>query len=181
MRKAYLAVAAFTTLATVPASAQSMDDGGGFKFGLKGGVSMPMGDLGDVVKTGWGGGVTLMMRGPGSKVGFGIDAQFSRFNYDEMLGVDPDATLNLYGALARLEFSAGNALYLLGGAGLFRSEVTAEDEGPDLGETSNTDFAVQGGVGFNFGSGFYLEGKFVNIFTESSNTQFIPITVGLRF
>ena len=92
-----------------------------------------------------------------------------------------DATLNMYGAMARLEFAAGNAFYLLGGAGLFRTEVTADDDGPDLGDTNNTDFAVQGGLGFNFGPGLFVEGKFVNVFTEGSSTQFVPIVVGIRF
>ena len=176
MRKAFLAVAALASLATVPASAQ-----GGCKFGVSGGAALPMGDLGDAVKTGWGGGVTLMMRAPDAKVGFGIDAQFSRLAYKDILGVDPNATLNLYGAMARLDFAAGDAFYLLGGAGLFRSEITADDDGPDLGDTNNTDFAVQGGVGFNFGPGLFLEGKFVNVFTEGQSTQLIPITVGIRF
>ena len=176
MRKAILAVAAMATLATVPAAAQ-----GGFKFGVMGGATVPMGDLGDAVKTGWGGGVTLMMRAPEAKVGFGIEAQFNRLAYKDILGVDPNATLNMYGAMARLDFAAGNALYLLGGAGLFRSEVTADDDGPDLGDTNNTDFAVQGGLGFNFGPGLFAEGKFVNVFSDGGSTNFIPIVVGIRF
>jgi opacity protein-like surface antigen len=180
MRKVSLAVAGLALLATAPVAAQEMDEGG-FKFGVNAGATLPMGDLGDAVKTGWGGGVTLMMRGPGSKVGWGIDAQFHRLAFEDVLGVDPNATLNAYGAMARLEFTAGNALYLLGGAGRFRQEVTSDDDGPDLGDTNNTDFAVQGGLGFNFGPGLYLEGKFVNIFTEGSNTQMIPLTVGIRF
>lgn len=178
MRKAFLAVAAFASLATVPAAAHAQ---GGFKFGLNAGATVPMGDLGDAVKTGWGGGVTLMMRAPTAKIGFGIEAQFNRLAYKEILGIDPNATLNMYGAMARLELAAGNAFYVLGGAGLFRSEITADDDGPDLGDTNNTDFAVQGGVGFNFGPGLFLEGKFVNIFTEGQSTNFIPIVVGIRF
>lgn len=176
MRKAALAVAALTLAATAPAAAQS-----GFVFGVNGGMTLPMGDAGDVLKTGWGGGVTLMMRNPTSSVGWGIDAQLHRHSYEDILGVDPNANLNAYGAMARLEFSTGSSLYLLGGAGLFRTEVTDDDSGPDLSETNNTDFAVQGGVGFNFGRGFFVEGKFINIFTDGSNTQLVPITVGIRF
>lgn len=179
MRKAFLAVAATAAaLATVPAAAQAQ---GGFKFGVMAGASLPMGDLGEGTKTGWGGGVTLMMRAPEAKVGFGIEAQINRFGAEDIGEVDVDATLNMYGAMARLEFAAGNAFYLLGGAGLFRTEVTADDDGPDLGDTNNTDFAVQGGLGFNFGPGLFVEGKFVNVFTEGSSTQFVPIVVGIRF
>lgn len=176
MRKAALAVAALSLVATAPLAAQS-----GFVFGVNGGLTMPMGDAGDALKTGWGGGVTLMMRNPESSVGWGIEAQFNRLGYEDILGVDPDANLNTYGAMARLEFSTGSSLYLLGGAGLFRSEVTTGDDSPDFGDTNNTDFAVQGGLGLNFGRGFFVEGKFVNVFTENQSTQLVPIVVGIRF
>lgn len=176
MRKAALAVAALTLVATAPMAAQS-----GFVFGVNGGVTLPMGDAGDVLKTGYGGGVTLMMRNPTSSIGWGIDAQLHRLSYEDIADVDLNANLNAYGAMARLEFTTGSNLYLLGGAGLFRTEITDDESGPDLGETNNTDFAVQGGLGMNFGRGFFVEGKFINIFTEDSNTQLIPITVGIRF
>lgn len=177
MRKAILAVAAISLVATAPVAAQ-----GGFKVGFQGGVTMPMGDLGDAVKTGFGGGVTLMMRNPTSKVGFGIEAQLHRMAYKDFLGVvDPDLNLNSYGAMARLEFAAGEALYVIGGAGLFRQEVTGGDDLPDFEETDNTDFAVQAGLGFNFGPGLFIEGKFINVFTENNSTQMIPLTVGIRF
>jgi hypothetical protein len=176
MRKILLGATALAALSIAPLSAQ-----GGFVFGVNGGVALPMGDLGDAVKTGWGGGVQLMMRNPDSKVGWGIDTHFARFGYEDIGGIDLDATLNTYGALARLDFAVGGAAYILGGAGLFRSEITADDEGPDLGDTDGTDFAVQGGLGLNFARGFFLEAKYVNIFTENESTRFVPITVGIRF
>src|SRR5690606_12308631 len=114
MRRELLAVTLLAGLVAAPAAAQ-----GGFKVGFQAGASLPMGDLGDVVGTGVGGGVTLMMRNPSSKVGFGIDAQLHRFGYNDIAGIEIDANLNAYGALARLEFAAGPGLYLLGGAGLF--------------------------------------------------------------
>ncbi len=176
MRKPVLAVALLSCLATAPAVAQSS-----FVVGVDGGATLPMGNANDVLKTGWGGGVTLMMRNPTSKVGWGIEAQFHRLAYDNILGVDPNANLNAYGAMARLDFSAGGKLYLLGGAGLFRNEVTGGDNYPDFGDTSNTDFAVEGGLGLNFGRGLFLEGKYINIFTDNHNTQLLPLTIGIRF
>jgi hypothetical protein len=176
MRKILLGAAALATFSSAPLVAQ-----GGFVFGVNGGVAMPMGDLADAVGTGWGGGVQLMMRNPDSKIGWGIDTHFGRFGFDDVGPVDVDASLNAYGAMARLDFSMGGAFYLLGGAGLFRQEVTSDDEGPDLGDTDGTDFAVQGGLGLNFSRGLFAEAKFVNIFTEGSATQFVPITVGIRF
>lgn len=176
MRKILLGASALAALATAPAMAQ-----GGFVFGVNGGVAVPMGDLADAVSTGWGGGVQLMMRNPDSKVGWGIDTHFGRFGFKDLGPIDVNANLNAYGALARLDFAVGGAAYILGGAGLFRREVTGDDEGPDLGETNNTDFAIQGGVGLNFGRGFFVEGKYVHLFTDGNATQFVPITIGVRF
>jgi len=176
MRTTVLAVAAISLAVTAPAAAQS-----GFVVGVDGGITLPMGNANDVLKTGWGGGVTLMMRNPDARVGWGIEAQFHRLAYDQIAGIDPNANLNSYGAMARLDFSAGGKLYLLGGAGLFRNEVTGGDNYPDFGDTSNTDFAVEGGLGLNFGRGLFLEGKYINIFTDNDNTQMIPITIGIRF
>ncbi len=176
MRNAALAVAALTLAAAAPAAAQS-----GFTVGLNGGVAVPVGDAKDALKTGFGGGVQLMMRNPAGKVGFGIEAEYNRLGYKEILGVDPNASLNAYGVMARLDFALGNSLYLLGGAGLYRTEVTGGDDLPDFGDTSNTDFAVQGGAGFGFGPGLFVEAKYVNIFTDNSSTSMIPITLGIRF
>lgn len=178
MRKVLLALAVSTAplLLAVPASAQA-----GLTFGLNGGVAMPMGDAGDVLKTGFGGGATLSMRNPAGRVGFGIDAQFYRFSYNDDLPVLSDARQNMYGVFARVDYSANNSLYILGGGGLMRSEITSDDDGPDLGETNNTDFAIEAGLGVNFARGIYAEAKFLNIFGDGNNTQLVPITVGIRF
>lgn len=175
MRKTILAGALMATIATVPLTAQ-----GGWAVGINGGVAMPMGDLSDAVDMGFGGGVQIGMRNPDAKVGWGIEAQFYRFSAKEIAGMDFDGSLNTYGAMARLDFTLGGNIYLLGGAGLFRQEFTFGDDAPDFEETTNTDFALQAGVGLNFGKGFFIEGKFVNIMADES-VQMIPITVGIRF
>jgi len=177
MRKVLLASLVLAATATAPAAAQ-----GGLTFGLNAGATVPVGDAADIVNTGIGGGVTIMMRNPTGKLGFGIDAQFHRLAYKDVLGdvFGADLTQNVYGVLARLEYAPSGNLYLLGGAGLVRGEVTGADDLPDFGETTNTDFAIEGGLGFNFGPGLYLEGKILNVFSEESQ-QFIPITLGIRF
>jgi len=179
MRKVILAL---TVAATTAAFAAPMQAQAGLTFGLSGGVALPMGDAGDVLKTGFGGGAAIMMRDPSARVGFGIDAQYYRFSYDDAtIGEALNARQNLYGVMARLDYSAGGTLYLLGGAGLFRGEVTGDDSAPDFSETTNTDFAIQAGLGLNFARGLFAEAKYVNIFSDNSNTSFIPITVGIRF
>jgi hypothetical protein len=48
---------------------------------------------------------------------------------------------------------------------------------------SNTDFGINGGAGFDFQAGalgLFVEGRFHNVFSDPDNTNFIPITVGVR-
>ena len=57
------------------------------------------------------------------------------------------------------------------------------DDIPDDSE-SETDFGINGGAGFDFDAGsvgLFVEGRFHNVFTEGDSTNFIPITVGIRF
>lgn len=49
---------------------------------------------------------------------------------------------------------------------------------------SETKFGLNAGAGFDFKAGsvgLFIEGRFHNVFTDESDAQFIPITVGVRF
>ncbi len=175
MRKVMIAAVLMTAAAAMPAAAQ-----GGWSFGFIGGATMPTGDAGDALKTGFNGGVLIGMRSPGNKVGWGIETQFHRHSYKDILGIDVDANLNAYGAMARLDFAVAPSVYLIGGAGLYRTEVTGDDDLPDFESTSDTRFAWQGGVGMNFGPGLFVEGKYLRISGDNS-TSLIPLSIGIRF
>lgn len=74
--------------------------------------------------------------------------------------------------------------YLLGGVGMYNSKATI-DLGSTGGSTpSSTDLGIQVGGGLRFQlSGFstFLEAKYVNVFTDGSSTNWLPITFGVRF
>jgi hypothetical protein len=175
MRKIALATLLVSALAAAPAAAQSS-----WKIGASAGVTLPIGDAGDVYKTGFGGGVSIM-RHTGSKLAFGVDAQLHRLGladaFDEILDIEG----NLTGAAAfgRVDYAITPNAYLIGGAGLFRSEISVEDAELDI-SGSTTDFAVQAGLGLNFGKSLFVEGKLINVFSDET-ARFIPITVGVRF
>jgi hypothetical protein len=53
-----------------------------------------------------------------------------------------------------------------------------------VGDESSTDFGINAGAGFDFQAGnvgLFLEGRFHNIFSDPNNSNFIPITIGVRF
>jgi opacity protein-like surface antigen len=175
MRKVMIAAAIMTVAVSAPAAAQ-----GGWSFGFLGGATMLTGDAENALKTGFHGGALIGMRHPGGKIGWGVETQFHRHSYKDILGIDVDANLNAYGAMARLDFAVAPNIYLIGGAGLYRTEVTGDDDLPDFESTSNTKFAWQGGLGMNFGPGLFVEGKYLKI-SGDNGISMIPLSIGVRF
>lgn len=165
---AILAVA--LAMQAAPAAAQS----GGWTIGVHGGATLPMGDAGDRYKTGFAGGVNMMMRPARGGIGYGVEAQYHRLSLQS--GVD--GNLSGFAGFARLEYPVASQLYLIGGAGIFRSEYTIE--GPTGFEDTSSDFAAQVGAGLNIGRNLFAEAKLINVFGDESS-QFIPITIGFRF
>lgn len=186
-----VAAVAALTLAAAPAAAQT-----GVTFGLGGGGSVPLGDFGDVAEIGFHGtGFVGFQGGANLPVGFRIDGLFQRFSTDaDAIGPgDFDVDYQLISGSANVvyEFMTSEETrfrpYLIGGGGIYNVDLKGEDadELDDLGfEGDATKFGLNGGAGFNFAFGnvgLFLEGRFHNVFTEGTNTNFIPITLGLRF
>jgi hypothetical protein len=73
--------------------------------------------------------------------------------------------------------------YVIGGLGLYRLKASASFSGVDV-STTDTKFGINVGGGFTFNlSGFetFVEARFHSVFTENSNTNFIPLSFGFRF
>ncbi|HUF34933.1 MAG TPA: outer membrane beta-barrel protein [Gemmatimonadales bacterium] len=173
-------------LSTTPAYAQ------GAEFSLGGGVGLPLGDFDDVSKLGWHGLAGLSFVPSNSPVGIQIDGQYHQYNLDEDVVVGGGDLKN------RLIFGTANAVYkfssaegtrfrpyLIGGGGVYNLKTTGDDDVGGVIDTDNstTKFGINAGAGFDFkagSAGLFIEGRFHNVFTEGSNTTFIPITLGIR-
>jgi hypothetical protein len=155
------------------------------RFGLGGGISIPLGDFGDGANVGWQGTGAVTFAPENSALGFQIDGTYSQFGLDGPLDVN-----------SRFIYGTGNVVYtfstapdtrfrpyLIGGAGIYNIGFTGDDA--DLAGDSSTEFGINAGAGFNFdagGTGLFIEGRFHNVFGDGpSDAQFIPITVGVRF
>jgi hypothetical protein len=163
----------------------------GAEFSLGGGVSMPLSDFNDEVKTGWNGLAGISFVPTGWPVGIQVDGQYQQFKVDE--DVVPNdlkdrlivGTANIVYKFKTSETSAIRP-YLIGGGGVYNRKVTGDD---DLGGTvdtegSTTKFGINAGAGFDFKAGsvgLFVEGRFHNVFFEGSDLNFFPITAGLRF
>lgn len=145
--------------------------------GIGGGATIPIGDFGDGVKTGWLGqvigGVTL---GSGM-LGLRVNGTYGQHS-DKGGG---DGKVKLIGALGDVVVSpkmSGKAKpYVLAGAGM----MNAKFSGGGVSESS-TKFAWNAGAGLALGGkvGFYIEARFVSVKVEGSSSNMIPITAGVR-
>ena len=180
MNRVYSAVLALGVLVAVsaaPAAAQ-----GPLSLGVGGGVTIPTGDFKDGVKTGWHGLANLGYEGSS---GIGLRGDFY---YGENSGKG-GGKFKLAGGLANVTytFAGGKSStrpYVIGGVGFFngKSDVTV---GAVTVSSSDTKFAWAAGAGIKFKAGsdsdIFVEGRYVSVSTDKNKTNFIPITLGVRF
>ena len=179
-----LAVLAGTTLASRTASAQEQSSTS-TQFSLGGGVDLPMGDFDDAANTGWHGLAAVTFTPATWPVGIQIDGNYGRFPDDSRDNVDLQMIYGTGNIVYRFQTSPESTFrpYLIGGGGIYNRKLTG-DGVSDAEGNSDTKFGVNAGAGFDIKAGsasLFAEGRFHNVFTEGSNTSFLPITVGVRF
>jgi opacity protein-like surface antigen len=177
MLKGAAVLAVLAAVSAAPAHAQ------GVKIGLGGGVTMPLGDFGDVFKTGFNGQASLGFQPASLPVGIQIDGNYMSNKVDADLDVKSQIIGGSANAVYTFKTSETSKLhpYIIAGAGAYNLKATGDDAG-DAG--SVTKFGINGGAGFNFmaGSvGAFVEGRFHDIMTEGSSTNLVNLNVGVRF
>jgi hypothetical protein len=193
---------ATTTTTTSDAMLRRGMFGNGFYIGIGGGATMPQGDFGDVYGTSFNVTVPIGWQSMSTPWGVRLDLGYNQVNgktFDTGTGeveLD-DGTIwsALLGLTAQWPVGAsGTSFYLVGGGGVhhFRDFGGFSDDGGGTtggglfgGDEENvTKFGLNGGAGINFGIGaadLFLEARYVSVFTENENTNYIPIVIGLRF
>lgn len=183
LKSVVLGAVLMATVGAAPATAQ------GAKFSLGGGLSLPLSDFGDFASTGFHGLAAVGFQPANLPVGFQIDGMYQRFGLEDA----PDnfdgntqviqGTANVVYTFTTAEESTFHP-YLIGGVGLYNFKPTGDDLQALVGDESETDFGINAGAGFDFQAGsvgLFVEGRFHNVFSDPDNTNFIPITVGVRF
>ena len=161
----------------------------GVSFSLGGGLSIPTGDYNSIAKLGWHAAASVLLAQESHPFGLQIDANYAQF------GLEAESPTGSFDVNQRFIYGTGDVLYrfqkspsgrlpyVIGGIGVYNSKGTGKDAAL-FGNTSATDFGVNLGTGFNYrvaGATLFLEARFHNIFSDPSNTQFVPLTAGLRF
>lgn len=179
------AVAVVATALLADANAAAAQNARPVRVGLSGGLSIPMGELGDRVSSGFDvAGHVWLSSARAKAVGFRGDVSFEQFDYSSdypgasglsarSLGFVANAIIELQRAS-----SAMTHPYVLGGVGLF-----SQREYPAGKAIDDSDAGMQLGGGLTFKlSGFdtFLEAKYVNVFASQGSGR-VPITFGIRF
>ena len=178
MKRVALSLVALITIAGAGSlSAQ------GVRFGIGGGLLMPLGTYKDFDKMGWvvGGDATYWLMG--APVGIRADVQYSQTSEKSGVGAH---TTKIIGGLAEVVYALGKKAdpirpYLLGGIGYYNVKVSVTGA-----SASESKVGFGGGAGLAFklgpsGARFFVEGKYVSVSTSGGSTNFLPIRVGVRF
>jgi hypothetical protein len=185
--------------------------GNGFYVGIQGGTNFPQNEIRNFYRNGYSAGGQLGWDPQNSPLGLRLNLNWNRLQGRDVLTQTGTAattrvTLNnadLYSAMAdaklRLPFGrflgATSGLYAVGGGGVtqFRNyanftNVTGVTPGQSIVNTGNpqnvTRFALNGGAGLSWGIGaasLFVEGRYVRVFTQNRDTDFIPLSIGLTF
>lgn len=181
MKRTRLAVAALLLASVSTAvSAQSVPLNP-FSFGVSAGIALPMGDFGTLANMGFGGSghvwfklvPEFSLRGDVSYSTFGGKGAASGISVSGFgFGVNGVFDIPTVGPVTP---------YLTAGLGMYSYSGSGCPGGCAAGETK---FGFNGGGGINLSAGgqsLFVEARYVSIQTTGSSTNYIPITVGIRF
>jgi hypothetical protein len=183
MKKLLVGAAVFAAIAATAPAVQAQQ-ASAVTFGFSGGLTMPVGDLGDTQGAGFNlqahaglkpSSIPFGLRGdlglwttPGktvSPIGGGAGVSYPGITW---FTVNGNAVYNFEGAK-----DATFVPYIIGGAGIYNGS-----------EGIGTKFGINGGGGVTFKlSGFdaFTEARFTNVFTDGSSARMIPIMFGVNF
>lgn len=168
-----------TAIAAIAVSAPAAQAQNPMSFGIAAGATIPTGDLGDVVKTGFHGMATLGLSPAMVPFGLRIDGMYNSMEADvgdtklRIIGLTANGVWQMPGVAA--------SPYLIGGVGYYNSDIDIE------GVDSSSDFGLNLGIGMKFnlsGFGTFAEARYHTIFDgegDAGNSSFIPLTFGIMF
>jgi len=185
MKRILGAVAGVSLVTLIFASSATAQASNPLTFGIAGGLSQPLGDLGDATSLGFNVTGTLDARPAVIPFPLRFDLMINRWGLDR---VDGSARAIAGVANAVFNFPTQNpatslAPYVIGGFGIYNAGFNFDDaDDPD----SETDLGINFGGGVRFPlSGFdtYVEARYHNVFggDDEGDVSFLPIVFGIRF
>jgi hypothetical protein len=186
MHHTKVALSAALALATaVTAGAAGAQGTRPFSLGVSGGLSVPMGDFGDAYNAGFNVSGHLGLQSSALPVGLRFDLGYNRWELDGF-----DANLRSLAGIANVMLNfprpSGSTVrpYVSGGLGIYNTKLSRDVTGGTVSTDGETNVGLNVGAGLDFGlSGIstFVEARFHSVFTDVSNTNFVPVVFGIRF
>ena len=152
----------------------------GIRFGVGGGLTLPMGNFGDVDKAGWHLLGLIQFPISHSPIHFRADAMYGQTSHKSGFG---SGKTTLTGATADLLYHLGDRAasvrpYVLGGLGFYNVDFG----GGSGSSQSKLAFGLGGGILFGVGTMHaFLETRYMSVQTSGSSVTFLPISLGVMF
>lgn len=188
-----MAAGALLMAATAQAQGTSGNVGRPFKLGGDLGATVPLGDFSNGADLGFHLGGLIEYKPQSMPVNLRGEMTYHRNGLKSDYFSEPgfgsiDGNFSMFNVLGNAVMPFGNTAsttrpYAIAGLGVYRLKASAEFDGLDISDTQ-TKLGLNVGGGFSFHlSGFetFVEARFHSVFTESSNTNFIPFTFGFKF
>lgn len=142
------------------------------------GATMPVGDFGDAVETGYHAIIGLGIKPPLAPIGARVEGMFN----DNAFKGGADASFRILAATANVTYTAIPTAYVIGGLGMYNAKCAGTCG--VFGSASETDVGFNLGGGLNIpltGLGVFVEARLHIVNSEGGSTKFLPITVGIKF
>ena len=158
-------------------------------FGVMGGLSLPMGDLGDGYDSGFNLTGSAYLKPSSARFSLRGDLGYDRFAYASTTSI-VSGNFSVLSFVANILFPLGAdggegsiKPYLVGGGGLYRKTSSVEGLGTDVsGSATDPGIGVGGGLEFKLaGFSTFAEARLVNVFGDGGSTRYLPLTFGVRF
>lgn len=149
----------------------------GIRFGVGGGLTLPMGTFGDVDKAGWHLVGVLQLPISQSPIHLRFDAMYGQTSHKS----PASGNTTLTGGTADLLYHLGDRAakvrpYVLGGLGFYNADFGGGSSQSKLA------FGLGGGILFGVGTMHaFLETRYMSVQTSGSSLNFLPISLGVMF
>ena len=211
MRRLLVGAIAVGSLCAAPAERALCQTYSLLKFGVSGGPTFPIGDLGDVAAVGFNARGIVGLGAPGLPVGLRAELAYHWFplrgDFKESVCSGFGATCTISGNVGMLSGALNGVYafpvttrarpYVVGGVGVYqqRLNVDVESGGSSGGVQDGSADDSQTRAGLNIGAGIrydiqrwniFTEARLVNVFTKDTGStggasRFVPVMIGIIF
>jgi hypothetical protein len=148
-------------------------------IGLAGGVSLPQGDLSDLVNTGWHALGTMGLSTLMQPLGLRLDVAYNRFDFSDGDGHQAVGSATLNGTYRLPMTNSPMSPYLISGLGAYRTNCS-----PGTVCDPTTKFGWNVGLGtklFALGFRSFVEARYHRTKSGDSHLNYFPLTLGVMF